>query len=241
MNLYRPSIFDGYPISAGMSMRGQTTEFPPYGFSFRKLPLISDEQFAVHEASLNKTIGHGIGKRIIALQQEHGSQIISADDMHSDRGDGLYTKSHQVTISVSLADCCGILIVDPMQKVLMALHSGWRGTKAEIGPKGVDLLKQTYNSKPEDLLIWLTPCAGKSVYEVGEEFNDYFPGHVYTSKKGSFTLDLQGAIMEGLLNRGIKKEHLEISDVCTINDERFHSYRRDGDQGRNVAFITFLD
>jgi len=54
-------------------------------------------------------------------------------------------------------------------------------------------------------------------------------------------LDLQAAIMEGLLNRGIKKEHLEISDVCTINDERFHSYRRDGDQGRNVAFMTFLD
>ena len=241
MNIYRPSIFEGYPIIAGMSMRGNSSEFPPCGFSFRKLPLISDDQFALHETSFNKTIGLGIGKRIFTLRQEHGSEIISADDMHTDCGDGLYTISHQTTITVSLADCCGILIVDPKQRVLMALHSGWKGTKAGIGPKGVDLLMKTYDSKPEDLLIWLTPCAGKDAYEVGEEFNDYFPRHVYISNEGRITLDLQGAIIEGLLNKGILLKQLEISDICTIDDERFHSYRRDGDYGRNVAFLAFSD
>ena len=239
MEIYRPTIFDGHSIVAGMSMRGGTTDFPPFGFSFKHVPTISNDQFALHETALNKTIGKGIGKHIISLQQEHGAHIISADAANDVHGDGLYTKRRDVTIAVSLADCCGILIFDPVQQVMMALHSGWRGTRSEIGQKGVELLKHTYQSNPEDLLIWLTPCAGRDVYQVGDEFREYFPSHVHKSDEGTHILDLKGAIIDGLLSKGVVKHNMEISDVCTIQDARFHSYRRDGDLGRNMAFMTF--
>ena len=240
MQFYQPSIFKGYPILAGMSMRGNVQDFPPCGFSFRQLPGITDEEFVLHQNALEQKIGRGIGKQVISLKQTHGVTIIPAEMAMDKEGDGLYTHTHIYTIAVSLADCCGILIYDPNNHVIMALHSGWRGAKAQIGPMGMDILSETYGSKPDDLLIWLTPCAGKFSYEVGAEFNQYFQQHVLEMPNGSYFFDLQSSIKQSLLNNGAKNGNIECTEMCTILNHDFHSYRRDGDQGRNVAFITLL-
>ena len=237
---YKPSIFEGYPIFAGMSMRGNSMTFPPNGFSFRQLANINDEDFAKHREALELFVGRGIGKTIISLNQMHGSSILSAEDAFNKEADGLFTKNHSLTITVSLADCGGILMYDPVNHVIIAIHAGWRGAYKGIAEKGIEALNKTYGTHAQDLLIWLTPCAGFASYEVGAEFKTYFPEHVKELSENKFHLDLQGTIKDTLVKNGARAENIETTNICTISDTTFHSYRRDGDMGRNVAFMTIM-
>jgi hypothetical protein len=235
MEYIQSSIFAKQPILCGMSIRGDKSYFPPSGFTFRQLSL-SDEMFKLHSKAMEDAIGQGIGKRIVTLRQVHGKQIYDAGLSILPDGDGLHTKNPDIMLGIALADCCGIMIYDPQKNAIMALHAGWRGAKAMIGPKGIDIMMQSYYSNPEDLLIWLTPCAGKDTYEVGAEFGDIFPGHVIQHESHS-SFDLRGYISETLINSGVRSECIENTGICTITDNRFHSYRRDGDLGRNIAFM----
>jgi len=238
MEILKPSIFDGHPVMAGMSMRGSHEKYPPHGYTFRQIGDMHTDEFAIHSRALEQEIGSGLGKRIVSLQQVHGNNIYQAEDIESNQGDGIFTQNNDITIAVSLADCCGIVFYDIRNKIIMILHSGWRGTKEQIGPKGISILAEKHGSHPEDLLVWLTPCAGKEAYAVGSEFVELFPNHVKSKGTQAFVFDLQGAIQDSLIQSGVKESHIEAHGVCTITDQRFHSYRRDGNKGRNVAFIT---
>lgn len=238
MEFLKPQIFDEYPVLCGMSIKGDMLSFPPSGFSFRQVQHTEDE-FRKHIASMNQSIGPGIGKRIASLHQVHGTQIYDADIDSLPDGDGLYTNNPDVVLGIALADCCGIMIYDPIHTVIMALHAGWRGAKNGIATKGIAILKSKFHAKPADLLIWLTPCAGNDIYEVGPEFLEYFPGFVI-QKGATYILDLKAYIISELLKAGIQLQHIESSTLCTIQDMRFHSYRREGNSGRNVAFMGLL-
>jgi YfiH family protein len=234
----KPQLFKDRQLLCGMSMKGDIQTFKPSGFSFRQLQL-SDEQFRIHDESMNLHIGSGIGKRIVSLNQVHGTEIVDGDIQSFADGDGLYTSNPEVVLGIALADCCGIMIYDPKKAVIMALHAGWRGVLKGIATKGITILKRQFNSQSSDLLIWLTPCAGKDRYEVGPEFLDYFPGFI-AQINGIYCFDLRGYLISELLQNGVIAQHIECSTICTIEDMRFHSYRREGNSGRNIAFIGFL-
>jgi len=221
-----------------MSMKGDKQTFQPSGFSFRQLQL-SDEQFRIHDESMNLNIGSGIGKRIVSLNQVHGTEIVDADIQSCADGDGLYTNNPEVVLGIALADCCGIMIYDPKKAVIMALHAGWRGALQGIATKGIAILQRQFKSQSSDLLIWLTPCAGKDRYEVGPEFLEHFPGFIEQSN-GIYLFDLRGFLFSELLQNGVLAQHIECSTICTIEDMRFHSYRREGNSGRNIAFMGLL-
>jgi hypothetical protein len=56
-----------------------------------------------------------------------------------------------------------------------------------------------------------------------------------------FLFDNVAEIKHQLLEAGLYEQNISISGLCTIRDERFHSYRRDGERaGRMVAFIGIL-
>jgi YfiH family protein len=219
-------------------MKGQISNHLPSGFTFRKASL-SDEQFTHHIESMENTIGTGIGKKIVSLNQVHGNLIHDAELNILPDGDGLYTNNPDLVLGIALADCCGIMMYDPAHKAIMVLHAGWRGAKQEIGPKGIETMTKQYGTKPSDIRIWLTPCAGKDRYEVGPEFINYFPG--YIDQIGTINyFDLRSYITSALTECGVQLQHIEKSTICTITDERFHSFRREGNVGRNIAFLGLL-
>ena len=88
-------------------------------------------------------------------------------------------------------------------------------------------------------MIWLTPCAGRDKYEVGPEFQDLFPGFVVQVNL-KYHFDLRSYIASTLRKSGVQSQHIELSTICTITDDRFHSYRREGNMGRNIAFLGLL-
>ena len=153
--------------------------------------------------------------------------------------DGLVTDIPRVFLSVSFADCVPVLIFDPVRPAVAAVHAGWRGAAARIASAAVHLLELAYGSRPDDLLVYLGPAAGKCCYAVGPEVAANFPGTRIRNDGSSIYLDLKGAIVEQLSSCGISPAHIELDPSCTIcTPHRFHSYRRDGAKsGRMMGFI----
>jgi len=234
----KPNIFIDYPILCGMSMKGEISEYPPSGFTFRRASL-TEEQFQFHVASMQASIGSGIGKKIVTLNQVHGNHIHNAGLSILPDGDGLYTNNPDYVLGIALADCCGIMIYDPKNMAIMALHAGWRGANLNIGAKGMEIMKEQFGTDPSEALIWLTPSAGSERYEVGPEFMDIFPGFVDQVDMTNY-FDLRSYIASTLRDCGVLAQHIEMSTICTITDNRFHSFRREGNIDRNIAFLGLL-
>jgi YfiH family protein len=234
----QPNILKEYPILCGMSMKGEISEYPPSGFTFRRASL-TEEQFQFHVESMQASIGSGIGKKIVTLNQVHGNHIHNAGLSILPDGDGLYTNNPDFILGIALADCCGIMIYDPRNRAIMALHAGWRGAKLDIGAKGMEIMKEQFGTVSSDVLIWLTPSAGREKYEVGPEFMDVFPGYVDQVDMSTY-FDLRSYIASTLIECGVLAQHIEMSTICTITDNRFHSFRREGNIGRNIAFLGLL-
>ncbi|MCK5742328.1 MAG: polyphenol oxidase family protein, partial [Chlorobi bacterium] len=92
-----------------------------------------------------------------------------------------------------------------------------------------------------DLKVYLSPCASVKKYETGQEFKEYFPDSVIQSGE-KYYFDNHKEIKNQLIQSGINADNIEVSDVCTISDTDYHSFRRDGNKsGRMSAFIGIRD
>jgi purine-nucleoside/S-methyl-5'-thioadenosine phosphorylase / adenosine deaminase len=89
-------------------------------------------------------------------------------------GDALITDQPGILLSVLVADCLPVLLVDPQHRVLAAIHAGWRGTLARIVEKTPSEMQRLFRSRPESLLAVLGPSIRACCYEVGEEVVEAF-------------------------------------------------------------------
>ncbi len=148
--------------------------------------------------------------------------------------DALITNEKGVALVTHSADCCLLGFFDPIKNVIASAHAGWRGTAAEIGKKTVQKMVNDYNCNPKDILAVLAPSIGKCCYEVDnpvfKEFQklDYLDlSKIFFPKgNGKFMLDLWEANAQILESIGIKRENIELTDICTnCQNEYFHSHR----------------
>ena len=93
-------------------------------------------------------------------------------------GDGLMTSRPGLLLAVLIADCLPILLVDAKQRVVVALHCGWRGTMRRLAEKAVGRMRMVFGSRPEDLWAAIGPGIRECCYSVGadvvEEFTSQF-------------------------------------------------------------------
>ena len=54
--------------------------------------------------------------------------------------DALITDQARLCIGVSTADCVPVLLADKDQRVVAAIHAGWRGTQAGIAANAVETM-----------------------------------------------------------------------------------------------------
>jgi hypothetical protein len=81
-----------------------------------------------------------------------------------------------ILLSVRGADCLLVLLVDPEERVVAAVHAGWRGVLHRVIEKVVGEMRRIFGSRPEQLLAALGPSIRACCYEVGEEVVDAFQG-----------------------------------------------------------------
>lgn len=178
---------------------------------------------------------------IAAGHQVHGVAIarVSAAGRVSDT-DGLLTTEPGLTIGIRVADCAAVLFAAPAAGMVAAVHAGWRGAVGGIHLEAVRRMA-ALGAEPGGIHAWISPCIGTGAFEVGEEVAERFPDR-FVHRTGFVKphVDLAGYLAEGLLQAGIRPDDLVVDGRCTVSDpDRFHSYRRDGQQaGRMWALIT---
>ena len=88
--------------------------------------------------------------------------------------DALTTDLKNVCIGVKTADCIPVLIYEERMGVIAAVHAGWKGTVQRIVEKNIDVLKEYYGIKPENLKAVIGPGISLESFEVGNEVYEEF-------------------------------------------------------------------
>jgi YfiH family protein len=91
-------------------------------------------------------------------------------------GDGLMTAEPGILLTVRIADCLPLLLVDPKRRLVAAVHAGWRGALARVIEKAVGDMRRAFGSDPRELVAAVGPSIRACCYEVGEEVVEAFHG-----------------------------------------------------------------
>jgi YfiH family protein len=189
---------------------------------------------------------HGFGSRqtphwpgdYTHLKQIHSGKVVrvAAENGCAGAGDALVTADPGRFIGIRTADCVPILLADPVNRAVAAVHSGWRGTTAGIASAAVEKLAKEFGSRAVDLLAAIGPSIGPCCFEVGPEVAALF------GFTGRANVDLLEENRRQLLEAGVRGFNIDVSGACTAcNAGDFHSWRRDRDaSGRMVAAIRLL-
>ncbi len=161
--------------------------------------------------------------------------------------DGLITNEPGLTLSTFFADCVPLYFADTKNCAIGLSHSGWRGTVGRMGRATLEAMRREFGTEPEHVVCAIGPSICQDCYEVSqdvaEQFMQEFPGHrqeILTDKgNGKYQLDLWRANEIVLLEAGIRKEHLSVTDICTCcNPRELFSHR--ASQGRRGNLGAFL-
>jgi YfiH family protein len=183
-------------------------------------------------------------KHLIVLQQVHGNGCLSIkkrDELKKKyRGDAILTDRKDIFLTVWVADCLPIFLIEPKKKVVGLIHAGWRGTLLGIGKEVIKKARNDFGCDPQNLTILLGPAIQKCCYEVSEEIAILFDEDCLVRMPGHRPkLDLAYANEKQFLSCGVKEKKIfGITDCTCCNQDMFHSFRRDGDKaGRMIAFL----
>ena len=185
---------------------------------------------------------HGFGTRHIdphpnnvsTLKQIHSNLVLLADHPGLlGEGDALITDTPGLAISIRTADCYPILLADTGNRVVGAVHAGWRGTASQVVMKTLDKMTSEFGTDPKNISAAIGPGIGVCCYEVGEDVSSHFGFAVRTH------LDLASENRKQLEKAGVLPQKIEALGDCTFcNAERFFSYRREKEKaGRMTSFI----
>ncbi len=187
---------------------------------------------------------HGFGTRtadvpqlysnLAMLKQVHSTDCVAAGGRSGivAVGDALLESLPGAVVAVRTADCIPIVLVDERHRAVAAVHAGWRGTVARIGPRAVAAMRERFGTEPADLHAAIGPGIGKCCYEVGPEVAVHF------GEQGRAHIDLAEANRLQLIASGVTPGRIYASNLCTMcRPEEFHSYRRDREAaGRMHSF-----
>ena len=177
----------------------------------------------------------------------HARQVHAADVwVHRERGapgvlvmdgfDGHVSDRQGLLLSVSVADCVPVFVVDPEARAVALLHSGWRGTAGGIVERGIHRLVESWKGDAGRLWLHCGPAICGECYEVGPEVH----AGVHPDREppaGNTPIDLRAAIAGRAAAAGILAEQVTVSSHCTLcGDPDFFSHRG-GSAGRQMGVL----
>ncbi|MGL4451540.1 MAG: peptidoglycan editing factor PgeF [Sarcina sp.] len=174
--------------------------------------------------------------------QIHSDLIINLDDQDSreKQADALISSKKCEIVGVFTADCVPVILYDKEKKVISAVHSGWKGTIADISKKVAIQMKERYGCK--DIKAIIGPCVGQCCYQVSEELASKFKEKYGENVANDRMLDLKFAIKKQLKDL-LKAEDIKDLNICTnCNDEyELHSYRKKMEEAGRLFSFAFID
>lgn len=161
--------------------------------------------------------------------------------------DGLVTDEPGVVLSTFFADCVPLYFVDTVNRAIGLSHSGWRGTVGRMGQRTLEKMAAEFGTNPKDVVAAVGPSICQDCYEVSEdvadEFIKEFSGHadeiLINKGNGKYRLDLWKTNEIVLIEAGVKKENIAVTNICTCcNPDVLFSHRASkGKRGNLGAFM----
>ena len=150
--------------------------------------------------------------------------------------DGHVTDRPGLLLSVGVADCVPVSIVDPESRAVALVHAGWRGTAAGIVERAVHRLAESWQGSAERLWLHCGPAICGACYEVGPEVHAAVnPGRPVPAAPAP--IDVRAAIVERVVAGGVAEERVSVSAHCTrCGDGGFFSHRG-GSKARQVGVL----
>ncbi len=165
----------------------------------------------------------GIGAGYLCFsEQVHGNKVATIHHFGVALGnspvrgaDGLVTAKPNIALGVHVADCCAVFLVETKRRAIGLLHSGRKGTEANIVHEGVQQLKMVCDGRGHDIVAALSPCIRSCCYDV------------------DFVSEVERQLREEGV--GVIWRH---PDCTGCHTGRYYSYRKEkGCTGRMLAFM----
>ena len=175
------------------------------------------------------------------LNQVHGIAVLDLDLWQGQLtdADASVTSIPGLAAVVMTADCLPVLFCDRQGNKVAAAHAGWRGLC-----DGVLEATLQHFPEPAEVLAWLGPAIGPTNFEIGSEVRAAFvakdeqaaAAFVPSINPGKYLADIYLLARQRLQAAGVSA--IYGGDYCTVADpQRFYSYRRDGQTGRQASLI----
>lgn len=207
-----------------------------HAFSFGSI-LITDAPFGhvgVGDSSFAERLEIRTGSRpehIAWMDQVHSPTIqfveaFSDTEVIIPKTDGMITNQPSVTLITKTADCVPILLWNEPERVIAALHCGWRGFLAGIIESFVTICEQR-KFNPEDFSAFLGPHLRKENFEVKEDFLEQLKTEheqLVIRSNGKSYFDMTRGVREQLTNGGVQS--IEDCGIDTYSNEEYFSFRR---------------
>ena len=206
---------------------------------------------------MSQATGIYVGDMVFS-DQVHGDRILYVDQQYRGSGivkqpmleqvDGLITDKKHVALVTFHADCVPLFFLDPVREVIGLAHAGWKGTLKKIGASMIRRMQEDFSCDPADILVGIGPSIGPCCFEVGADvfkpFRDAFPAEAGTmilpaASDDKRYLDLWQANEAALLEAGVTKAHITVTDLCTkCHPDYYFSHRFMGNRrGTMAAFL----
>lgn len=189
-------------------------------------------------------------ERIVRTGQVHENNVFVVREEHAGMGrrrdtptpgtaDAMITRAVNVPLMTLAADCLPLLMYDPVQGAVAAVHAGWRSTVVDIAGETVRAMEREFGTNPADILAFLGPAIGVCCNEVGPEVtaawreiaSDLGPmtelAVTRPAVKEHFDVPRANALL--LQRAGVQPDHMDVSNICTkCNLDDWFSHRGQG-------------
>ncbi len=185
-------------------------------------------------------------EKLATVNQVHGSAVFRLEGAlpaAPPEADAIVTDMGGIAIGMLTADCLPLLIHDPVNNAIGAVHAGWKGTALGVAMNTVKEMGRLFGSRPGDLKAAIGPAIGPCCYKVGENVMEEFLNNwrgleSFLMLEDGLRLDLGAENLSQLLYIGVPQKNISASAPCTACTGDFFSYRRDnGRTGRQLSFI----
>lgn len=195
---------------------------------------------------------------LVKAQQLHGAEIKIVDRNQAgqtqENADALITADSSVVLLIRVADCMPIFLFDSENRVIAALHAGWRGTLGSIVEKTLRKMKSAFNLDPRKMKVYLGPsirfCCNRYLRKPLQIQKPEWRAYIRKNQTG-FRVDLPGFILQALQKLGVSGNNIMDSGICTFDHPQYYSDRKfkldnkvsspeieQEDQGRFAALIA---
>lgn len=170
-------------------------------------------------------------------KQTHSCIILpeNLDNLDWIEGDGLISAlPNPLPLSIKTADCMPILILGKTQ--LVFLHAGWKGLAQGI-------LKSSLIKNINPVFAFIGPSIQPHNFEVTEEFRAHFSKYQHyfsTNKAGKLCFNLQQTAIDEL-KKITPQIQIENSGICTVDDLKLRSFRREKAKCRNWNIFHYKE